>query len=238
MADLNGLVTIDNIVKQAQLLGNYDDSYYMKFSQIAINGLIDFNLFHIPNAVNTVKIEMNDRNYISLPSDYVSFIAIGIPYKGRLFTFTRDHKLVRTISIENGVETLVLSEGEGAIIDNGLLDGYGARGAKNQYYYDIDLKNRRIIINGIPRAEVQLQYISSGIHYDSTTYIPISAKNALVAYILFKYSLHDKTLNNNHRQLIKEDYISELNKLDSLNWPTIDELRDLFYSTFYQTPKR
>jgi len=236
--DTSGLVTVSSIVKNAQLLGDLDDSYYKKLFQIAISGVIDFHLFHISGAVNTVKLDMNDCNYINLPDDYLSFVAIGIPYRGRLFTFTRDHKLVRTISIENGAEALVLSEGEGVTIDNGVLDGYAAKGGKNQYYFDIDDKNRRIIINGIPRSEVQLQYVSSGLHLNSTTYIPVNAKNALSAYILYKYSLYDKSLNNNYRELLRQDYIAELTKLDSLLWPTIDELRDLVYSTYYQTPRR
>ena len=236
--DTSGLTTLANIVKSAQLRGHLNEDCYKELFQIAMDGVVDFHLFHIPSAISVIKLDMNECNYINFPDDYLDFVAIGIPYQGRLATFTRDNRLIRTISIENGVETLVEDEGEGIAVDNSVINGYAAKGGKNQYYYNIDDKNRRIIIAGTPRSEVQLYYVSSGLHLDSTTYLPTKAKNALSAYILYKWSIFDKTMRDNDKERIERDYIKELTKLDSLNWPTIDELRDLFYSTFYQSPRR
>jgi hypothetical protein len=238
--DTPGLSTLEEAVQEAKLKGRIDDSEYYRMMQIGIRGLTTLNLFSTGYSFKCVKITMNDINCLPLPSDFQIFVAVGIPYNGELFTFTRKQRIIRTFTTVDGVLTQSETEGEGVIIDgNAQVSGYGARGGQNQYYYDIDLANWRIIVNGFPKAECQLWYLSSGISLDSTTYFPSIAMDCLTSLIIREVQQYDKKVPMNQKQYNDQKYFEEFHKMNRLTKSiTYDEITDCLYSTIYQTTKR
>lgn len=212
--------------------------YYLPFLQFAIRGYKKLNLFHLP-MTKVAYLAMSDINTITLPDDYLSFVAVGIPYKGRVWTFTKDQGLVQPDSTESGLQELSSTAGEDVVKgDTGSLTAYGLQGGVNEYYYKIDIANNRIIINGLTARTVSLAYVSTGISMSETTFIPKVAEEALIAFVHWQRVQYDDDVPLG----IKKDYENQFNQgcneLEYASMPTIEELYDAVYAAFYQTAKR
>jgi hypothetical protein len=212
--------------------------YYFAFLQFAIRGYKKLNLFHLP-ITKTAYLTMSDINTITLPNDYLSFLALGVPYKGRIWTFTKDQGLVSPDTTDCGVQSLSSTEGEDIVKgDTGSLTGYGLQGGVNEYYYKIDLANNRIIINGLTARKATLVYVSTGISMSETTFIPKIAEEALIAFVHWQRVQYDDTVPMGIKKDYEEQFIKGCNELEYASMPTIEELYDAVYSAFYQTAKR
>jgi hypothetical protein len=184
---------------------------------------------------------MTSINTITLPEDYVSFVSLGVPYAGRLWTFTKEGRLIPPVTEEDGEAVLSNDRQEDAVLgDGGFIGGYGVSGGRNEYYMRIDQEHNRIILNGFSRTEVLLTYQSTGINISGETYIARMAEEAIIAFVHWKRKQH--SINPKfHMWEIREakgDYDIELEKLKHLQAPTLDEWYDAIYSAWMQAPKR
>ena len=238
--NLKGYTTLKevvlNVMNDMGSSGNMQ--YYYKFLQLAIRGYKQLNLFHMPMA-RVAYLPMSDINTITLPNDYLSFLAVGVPYKGRLWTFTKDQGLVMPDSIDCGEDTLDTDAGEDVVKgDTGTLAAYGLQGGVNEYYYKIDLPNNRIIINGFTSRTVTLAYLSTGISMSETTYIPKIAEEALISFVHWKRIQYDDKVGIGMKKDYEDQYRKGVSEIEYATMPTLDELFDAVYQAFYQSAKR
>lgn len=230
MSDTSRTVSLKNIVKSTLFLARKSKQEYFRFFQLATDSVRDLNLYHIDNK-KTVLLDMDSKNVIDFPGDYLSLVAIGIPLHGKLWVFTKDHELLTIVTIDPVY-------GWKDQIDEKSSAGYGAGGGKNDWYFNIDEENTRFVFNGTQRSEVILQYVSSGISTTAETSVPVINKPAIMAYILWRNALYDTNTTLNQKVMLEADYNQEIRKLRALAMPSIQEIKDEFYRGYKLTPKR
>lgn len=231
MADTSRLVTLNRITDEALALAGKPKEKHFLFFQMLTNGLRDLQLYHHKFTKRTL-LAMDSNFTVSIPGDFLSFIAIGIPINGKLWTFTEDNELL-AIATTDPVYSWEDS------IDEKSTTNYGTRGGKNQDYFKIDWENDRIVFNSPSvRAEIILEYVSSGIDLTAETSVPVIAKMALISYILWQDGIFDTKTPYTQVEILKERYDNEIEKFRMLQLPGIDAIRDEIRRSYRQSPKR
>jgi hypothetical protein len=241
MADTNGLITLKDVVVNTMMdLGpEAQKAEYFRFMQWAIRGFGELKQFHL-NYVKEVTLDITDINTVILPPDYVNFVSIGIGINGRMWTFTKDNTIISPEGESCGAEAFTDENGEGVSIgDGGYVSGYGVPGGRNMAYYKLDLQNNRIILDqNLSRTSVKLKYITSGINLDGPTYIPLMARECLIAWVHWKRVQHNRNYTRGEKDDAKMDYYEEVEKLRDLTGPTLEQIYDAIAETWIQTAKR
>ena len=233
--DLSGLTTLKDIALKCIHRGKLPMSEYKLIISLIADGMRDLKLFTVKGS-NVVRLRMNAINCIDLPEDYLSFLSLSVPYNGRLYTMTEDKMIVSPMTLSNGTDVLNRDKGEGYLTTGSVYESYNATGGHNDFKYHVELNNRRIVIDGIPRSEVTLAYQSNGISQSGATLIPVICEPALLAFVDWMRSKGNKEAGWTERN--KEDYLEECSKLKYLESPTLDVLYDVFYSSIKQGVKR
>ena len=216
-----------------------------------IEGYTDLNLWHLDN-IEVVYLRMSDAKTVDLPCDYVDYLKIGIPINGHIRVLTKNDRMLLPRKFADGED--VGNTDAGSIdytsapiyfIDhfrNGQFVGglYGMPGAVDEAYYRIDRENRQIIFTGsIPRGEVVLEYVSSGIDLGGTTVIPREAVPALRAFALWQIIENDSKVGGGEKERKKAQYEEQVEALRAFqNTFTADEYRRHVYRHSRQSPKR
>lgn len=234
--DSLGLTTLKDIALKEIHRNRLPMSEYKLIIGLIADGMRDLKLFTMKGS-NAVRLKMNIINCIELPEDYLSFISLSVPYRGRLFTMTEDKMIVSPMSISNGIDVLNKDKGEGIFTDSLVSESYNSGGGQNDYKYHIEVNNRRIVIDGFSRTEVTLAYKSNGISQSGATLIPSVAEESLLSWVDWKRAKGNKEALSTILNLEK-DYNAECYKLQSLESPSLDALYDVFYSTLKQGVKR
>jgi hypothetical protein len=235
---MDALTTLEDVVNSVLNRLNEDESQYIRYYQIAIEQLVDFNLFQI-RGFNVVELSMDDNHRVMMPSDCIRILAIGVPYLGRLWQFTKDDSIYRGQSIKNGILSSDTDMADGNVVEQSIDNGYAVRGGVNEFYYTIDYNQRKILISGTPKTPITLHYVSSGISEEGVTYLPLEAKNALVACIIHKAKLYDRSVNLGEKAIYEKEYAKQSRKLKILQTTlSIDTLHDAWLKTIRQTAKR
>jgi hypothetical protein len=239
MADTSGTRTLEDVVQILLVKTRRNESDYDLFLQLAIDGYRELRLHHVREGVKVVKKTPTSINTVDYPSDYISFVAIGVPLNGKLWTLSREDEIITTTTLSGGQETLDSSKGEGVDIPDYAWAGYGASGGNNiEGYYTLDDINRRIVLNSVTKTEVLLYYVSSGTDLTGTTYVPTKYVPALEAYIMYE----DIKFDRNIPSRIKQDLFREWQRLSimaaEVDLPTLSEIRDEILKTTYPLPRR
>ena len=239
MAEISRLLTYDKFVSDMLLKLNRNKDEYIRMLRITMDGMQELKMHHI-NSVKNSKITMDaDTKTFSIPDDMMGFVSISVPWKGRMWTFTRDDRLVITTDGTAGVdEAYDVDDGEGVnVADNGLIYGFGSRGAVNRYYYTIDYKRNRIAFSGFTPTFAILQYMSTGIDTTATNYIPRAIQRVLEYYVRWMDADYSGEAQSKVAQL-EVRYSNELRKIRKFFAPTFDEIKDALYSTVSQSVRR
>lgn len=182
----------------------------------------------------TSKTSVGSNGIVEMPDDMIGFVNLYVQIGGEFWSFTDKPRMVNTTTGTVGVDEVMDSEG----IADGPTDGYGAVGGINDYYMHIDWGARRIFLDGFKSDTAVLVYTTSGLVVNGDTYIPAEATETIDAYLFWKKAWFDGS-NRTEKDARKRDYYDELQQLRILNFmPTGDMLRDIFYSTTTQAPKR
>jgi hypothetical protein len=233
MADISGWTTLKKIVQEIMFETDKPQANFKKFMHHVINGVRDLNMYHFNN-LKTTKLTANDIGAISMPSDFVSFLALSVQDGGKLWTITKDDELIPTTT--GTPETLDSDVGEGVAVDTGTNYGYRTTGAKNDFYFTVDHRNNRFLVRNTPGTTKTffLQYVSAGIDPSdgNSALIPVKLKDPLKWYALYKDALASDFGNKNLVGMYKNEYREEVSKLRFLELPTADEIRDIIYSTY------
>jgi len=237
---LSGQITIKQIVMDVIEDLGAESKWYKNMVRWAIRGYGQLSLFHL-DVFEEVKLTSSDLNICTVPDDYVNWVAIGVPYYGKLFTVSRDNKLITTTTTVAGnnnttVEILSVEEGEGITIGASSYRHYGEVGGKNQYRIQW-INSRQFVLNGLPKATVILRYVSNGLNASGESFVPVLAQEALIAYIKMKFVERDpKSMSS--LQYWKQNYEEQTELLRYAQFASLEDIADAVYETWTQTVKR
>jgi len=184
------------------------------------------------------KVAVSSLGIIEMPNDLLAFKGVYVAKDGEWWSFTERPDKVNTTTETGGVETHDSTFGEGVNVKDGISTTYGARGAVNEYYYMIDWKARRIFCDGIVSDTVLLKYVSSGINFSGTTYIPEYLIEVHDPYLRWMECFWiDKYLRfaREREQNFVNARIKVRNRLNALSK---EQWQDLIWGSLTQTPKR
>jgi hypothetical protein len=239
MAEIDGIITLDKFVKKILFKTNKNHDEYFRVFQVVADGLRHLCM-HSLGFVTWTKLTVDtDTNTIDFPDDYVGFVSLSVPDDGRMWQLTRNDDLVPTTSTDSGgLEYLDEDDGEGVDLNDELVPiGYGTRGGYNDYYYQIDHKKRRFIINGITTDHVILRYISSGVNATTSTSVPLYLEEPLEYYVFWKMAEYEGA----REDVIygkRQSFNLALRRMKKFNAPSIQEVKDAIYTSANQSLHR
>lgn len=234
--DTKTIITIQKCVYDVlNDLGSSDENQYTRFLQFALRGVTHLNLHHI-NSFKRATIAVSSINTVQLPDDYVDYLRIGICINGKIWTLTRNDKICLPDTMDCGEDDAAVESADEYL----PYFHYGASGGVNYVGYRVDKERHRIVFDGtVPSNSIILEYISTGISQEGTTYIPIEAREAVIAWIHWKRTEHDTTLPEVAKARYFANYCREVRTLEQFQKSfTLDDLMDVIYSSYRQTPKR
>lgn len=249
-----GMIPLSEIVyNMLNDLGDYSMNQYKRYMQWAIRKVTDMGLNISNHGIRTAYIQMNDNKTVDLPADYINYVKVGIRLNGQIWTLTRRDEIILPQTVENGAEVLDTANGEGVTINRGVPSNvlyygdmwrgyyvnspyYAIGGGYNGAYYTEDKDNRRLVINGsVPRSEVVLQYISSGISTDGDTFVSRGCLEYLLASLHYQRLKWDKTAYQYDKEIARRDLDLEERRLIAReNAMTADEFKDVIFSYYRQ----
>lgn len=245
-----GIVNINYVVMMIlNRLRDYSMRNYMYFAQLVIEGYTELSLWHL-DTIEVVYLRMSAAKTVDLPADYVDYTKIGIPIGGKLRVLTNKERVLFPRTFADGAEvgnTDADSAEDGSLffVDhfrNGQFVAglYGMPGGLDNAYYRVDREERKIVFSGsIPRKEVVLEYLSSGIKLSGQTSIPREAVPALRTYVMWQKDENDKKVPANEKARLKQNYLEEVAALDVFQSTfTIDEYKRHVWRSTKQTIKR
>lgn len=245
-----GVTNINYVVMSVlNRLKDYSMRHYSFLEQICIEGYTDLNLWHLDN-IEVVYLRMSEAKTVDLPADYVDYLKIGVPMAGKLRVLTNHDKILLPREFADGepvgnTDDATVTQDAVYFVDHfrgGQFVGglYGMPGGIDQAFYRIDREERNIVFSGsIPRAEVVLEYISSGVGLSGTSTIPREAVPALRAFLLWQLIENDSKVSATEKERKKAQYEEQVAALDFFQSAfTADEYRRHVYKHSRQTIKR
>jgi len=245
-----GTTSINYVVMSVlNRLKDYSMRHYSFLEQIIIEGYGDLNLWHLDN-VEVVYLRMSEAKTVDLPADFVDWTKIGVPMAGKLRVLTNHKKILLPRTFEDGAPVGNTDDAgtniEAVYFTNHFRNGqfvgglYGMPGGADQAFYRLDRETRTIIFSGsIPRAEIVLEYISTGVKLGGSTVIPREAVPALRTYALWQLIENDRKVSANEKERKKVQYEEQVHALDVFQSAfTADEYRRHVYKHTKQTAKR
>jgi len=229
-------------------LRDYTMKDYRFLGQLVIEGFSDLNMYHLNN-VEVVYLYMDEAKTVAVPADFIDWIKVGIPVNGKLHVLTKDDKILKPRVFPDGASVGNLdasTSGMGWYFTDHFHRGeyvgalYGLPGGFNSAYYRYDKENRQFIFTGtIPRAEIVLEYISTGVKLTGSTVIPRQAVEPLQRYVFWHRQLEDPRVPLSTKQYKEKLYDDAVQKLvDFESTPTMEEYKDSLYRNIKQTVKR
>jgi len=253
-------ITLDNVVRNV-IARRQESSLrkYQTYLQLAIDGYKFLNL-HGGNSqiVKTVKLTMLPNKAVNLPTDFVSYLKIGIYINGRIITLGLDENMCLAPSYNECGDPIEIA------IENVNNDNYpywlygipfGGYFQNNQYvesmfgvgggfnskgYYKVNYETNQIqFTSTIPDAEIILEYISDGVSPDGTTYIPVVANEYLLAFVFWKLAEHDPKGSANDRDYWRNETMVQFRNCKHFAAMfTPGEYIEQFRKNLSQLPKR
>jgi hypothetical protein len=239
MADFTtALVSIEQIVTRYLLKYKLSTEDYVLYVEHCADCIQDFNIYD-GQFVVTQKLTMdNTLKFVDLPEDFLFFVDLVTPMHGQWWSFTEKDRIINTTTFTDAVEGRDSTQGEGQIIDQNRVTSYGAKGGWNKFKYTLDLAARRIYFDAEITDYVVLMYISSGIRASEETEVPSFMIPMIDDYMRWKSSYWLPTIMN-QRDSLYMDYWRSKNKIrQRIASLSVEQWKDLIYSTSTMTPRR
>lgn len=252
--NVSALKSIRYVVMSAlNRLGQYSDKEVDRFMVAATEYFSEYlNLFHI-DSIEVAYLKTNGTSQLQLPPDFVSHTKVGVDINGEIWVLGLNEHLVKPRAEACG-DLLPLTGGPGGSSfpsggylfadhyrDGSFIAGmFGRGGGWNMAYYNIDKGSRMLLIDGsVPRGEIILEYIGSGVKKDGTTLVPLECVDSMRQFVILQAMKFDKKWNGNdvrmqERTLEKAEMLMER----FITTPTMEEILDLFYESYRAGIKR
>jgi hypothetical protein len=243
-----GTTTINYVVMSIlNRLKQYSMRNYSYLEQILIEGYTDLNMWHLNN-IEVVYLRMSEAKTVTLPCDFIDYCKIGIPINGKIRVLTNDENILFPRKFADGEDVGNVGDNVNSNLyftnhycgSNYVNSLYGLSGGVDGAKYRVDKEKRTIIFSGsVPRAEIVLEYISSGVSLQGTTVIPREAVSTLRAYLLWQIIENDRKVSMNEKERKKAQYEEEVAAMRFFQLaPTADEYRRNLYKSIKQSIKR
>ncbi len=247
---ISGIVTVNYVVMSIlNRLRDYSMRSYAYIAQLVIEGYGELSLWHL-DTVEVVYLRMSSAKVVDLPTDYVDYTKIAIPVNGKYKVLTKKDNILLPRTFADGAPVGNADDdnaGAGSVffVDhfrNGQFVAglYGLPGGLDNAYYRVDRENRQIVFSGsIPRSEIVLEYVSSGIKLSGQTSIPRETLPSLRAYVFWNMIEQDRKVSATEKERKKGLYLEEVAALDYFQSAfTADEYRRHVWKSTTQTIKR
>jgi len=233
MANVNSLISLDAFTRRLLGKEGKDNDDYIRYMQIAADGIRDFNIHHFDVEVTKVVAVDAVNNTFDYPLDYVRYTMIGTPLNGRWWVYTRDDTMV---PLEDDDGTTILSDLPN-IAEFGSPIDLSSGGGDNRYYFTEDNENRRFQVGGFTPDIVVLKYISNGIDSAGSINIPDYATLALEAYVRWAISDYDGLPASTTIRL-EHQYKERLRGMKAAQRPTLRDIIDTINAASSQLLRR
>jgi hypothetical protein len=232
---------------------DYSFKSYKRLVQICVEGISEeFSIYHTGMGNEVVYLHMTLAKTAPLPADFIDWLRLGVPIDGKLRVITQHESLLMPRTFDDGTPVGNADDGVGESTEglvyfsdhyrNGSYVGglFGLSGGIDDAYYRFDMENRQIVFSGsVPRSEIVLEYVSTGLKLDGSSLIPREVVAPLRNYILWQKDITDPRIAYNAKEMAKREFEESVQALRFLNLSfTADEYLDMLYSTYTQSPKR
>lgn len=240
------------IVKSAlNRKGMYSDSNMMRFVTIACEYWSEqINTFLNEN-IEVAYLDFNGTRIKSLPPDYVDYTKVGININGEVWTLGVNKHLVKprkescglrvdnlgnSASLPNYSYPYVDHYRNGALVSGLMTMG----GGLNTAYFNIDTKERLLIIDGhIPKGEVILEYVSNGIKNDGLAMVDHHYIAPIREYVLWQMVEHDRNVDFRTKKDRERQFLeAEAQAKFFVDSKTVSEFLDILHQSYSQGAKR
>jgi hypothetical protein len=212
-----GITTLQQIVDEVMNDLNETSRYdFKRYLQWAIRGYNKLNMLHL-NTVETYVSNVTAINTINLPDDYVDYYRIGYIYNNYINEITRNDNIALVFSENCGEEVADESLVNAMpIVNMTWINAPKSTFDVGEFRYD--RANNRLILKGsFPDVPVVVEYKSSGVRLDGKTYIPLIAKETLIAFIHYQRTEFDGE-SDVRVMRAKQRYIEEFDDMINLEW--------------------
>tara|TARA_R100000664_G_C2757364_1_gene145570 strand:+ start:3260 stop:3991 length:732 start_codon:yes stop_codon:yes gene_type:complete len=208
-------VTLDEVI-QGLLVdeGKSSEHEYLRYFNIGLRGLKELN-FDTVRQIKSVELQLDSKNTVTLPSDYVSYIKIGVADNNGNVSYMG---IRENINFVPGTQsTTVQDNTENPPIfsynnyDNSLWGRYGQGGGNNANGYYRENLNDRTIEFSNSNGPIILEYVSDGSTGLTGTEIKIHAfaEEALRSFIYWKSVQRKRAINMNEKMAAKNEYYNQ-----------------------------
>jgi hypothetical protein len=205
--------SLDSIVKSVLLQKGYPLHYYMQCLVYSKECLRQLH-FDDLKVVNTKKLTLSATNSITLPSDYVDYIKVGVAYGQTVRPLIKNDKINRLNnydSLGNKIDYGTPDYNNDSTVyygyvtplywrmntinelgeNLGRLYGYGA-GVEHDTFKVLPERNEIQFDESLGYSEIILEYISDGSNADAATCVDAYAQDAIDAYIKFQLKANNR----------------------------------------------
>jgi len=208
-------VTLDEVI-QGLIVdeGKSSEHEYLRYFNIGLRGLKELN-FDTVRQIKSVELQLDNKNTVTLPSDYVSYIKIGVADNNGNVSYMG---LRENINFVPGTQsTTVQDNTENPPIfsynnyDNSLWGRYGQGGGNNANGYYRENLNDRTIEFSNSNGPIILEYVSDGSTGLTGTEIKVHAfaEEALRSFIYWKSVQRKRAINMNEKMAAKNEYYNQ-----------------------------
>lgn len=245
------VVSLQHVVRNYINERGLDMSEYSRFLQIAIRGFSQINMTEM-KSYDVHRAIANASGQIFLPPDYVDYTKIGYRLGDKIYILSLNKDLYINSDDNNG--SVEISSDSGDIdyryffvdhnYNGSLISGlYGYPGGYSPQCFNIDFDNKVLQLSSqVPRVQILIEYVSTGIAMNGNTYIPRYAEPALIEWLYWrdaKGSYDGTKVTRGTLSDMKQDFNEELSVLRDIHtFPTYQEAMDAIYSSVKQSPKR
>jgi hypothetical protein len=233
MANISRLISLDAFVRRVLAKEGKDNDDYIRYMQIACDGIREFNIHHFDIEVTKVVTVDTTTNTFPYPSDYVRYTMIGTPIDGRWWVYTRDDTMA---PLEDDDSTTV-QDSLPNVAEYKFATDLSSGGGHNRYYFREDIANSRFQIGGLTADVVVLKYISNGIDSAGSINIPGYARAALESYVRWNIADYDDHAESTTLRLERQ-YKEAVKRMKIAQRPTLQDLKDTIYAASSQLLRR
>ena len=226
MAEIDSLISLDAFVRRLLGKEGKDNDDYLRYLQIAIEGLRDMYIHDFEVEVVKVVSVNATTNTFPFPDDFVRYTAIATPIDGRWWVYTREDQMV-PLTDDDGT-TIVSSLTN--LAGNEFASSLSTGGGTNKYYFKPDYRKRTFQVSGYTPDIVVLKYVTNGINSAGTINIPDYALLALEGYVRHALADYDNYAEGTIFRLEKQ-YKEKRRYMRRVHRPTLIDLKDVLYAS-------
>jgi hypothetical protein len=233
---------------------DFSDRNVEQFTQWAINAYTEINLFH-SNNVEVVYLTMDSNGIVDISSltDYIDYVKVGIPVNGKIWILNCNEKiLLNRTELDASEAALIFKTGapdidvsSGYFFADHYINGnyttgvFGMGGGFSRSFFRIDKEKKQIqFATSVPRTQIILEYISTGVNATGGTLIPRQCVGYVKGYIRWQMEENNPMATRFDKDRKERQFYDQEAMMDNFDQRfNMEEYLNSMYSTYKQTPK-